>query len=64
MRLNFWYTDLSEDAGFPWYSCHLYVGCASNGNPKLEIDQCFSSLIFWKLRLLIKAIAKQIHLAR
>lgn len=54
--MRFWYTDLSQDSKTPWYSCHLECGTASNGNPKLEINQCFSSLFFWKLRLLLKAI--------
>lgn len=58
--MRFWYTDLSEDSGEPWYSCHMEIGSTSNGNPKLEINQCFSSLFFWKLRLLIKAIIRQV----
>lgn len=54
--MRFTYTDLSEDTGQPWYSCHLKIGYQSNGNPRIEVDQCFGSLRFWRLRLLIKAL--------
>lgn len=53
--MRFWYTDLSKDSGQPWFSCHLEIGTAPNGNPKIQIDKCFRSLLFWRIRLLIEA---------
>ena len=54
--MKFTYTDLSEDTGHPWFSCHLKIGRRSNGNPKIEVDRCFGSLHFWRLRLLAIAL--------
>lgn len=57
MKINhrFWYTDLSEDTGHPWFSCHLEIGVAPNGNPRFEIDKSFYSLKFWRIKLVIEA---------
>jgi hypothetical protein len=50
---NFWYTDLTQDSGTPWFSTHLYAGTRRNGNPIYGVDQTASSLRFWRLKLLI-----------
>lgn len=54
--MKFTYTDLSKDTGSPWFSCHLTLGRLSNGDPRIELDQCFDSLLFWRWRLLLKAL--------
>lgn len=62
MQFNFWYTDLTEDAGYSWYSIHLYAGVLSNGNPRYEIDLTTNSLRFWKPRLLFALCIRLLNL--
>lgn len=58
-KLDFWYTDLSEDSGEPWFSCHLRIRHGRNTR-WLEVDRCFPSLRFWRIKLLAEA-ARKLH---
>lgn len=63
---RFWYTDLSEDTGRPWYATHLEIGIKPNGNPKKEYRRLTSNLLFWRLALLVGSVGgwfstKELH---
>lgn len=53
--IKFWFTDLSVDSGQPWFSCHMEL-------EKFEINECFSSLFFWRLKLIIIGLKKLIRI--
>lgn len=57
MMIKFWHTDLTEDSCQPWYSCHMELGTKPNGDPKVQVDRCFSHLQFWRFRLLLEALS-------
>jgi len=50
--MNFWYTDLSQDSGMPWFRIHLDAFALNNGNLKHEISMSVASLKFWRIKLL------------
>jgi hypothetical protein len=46
--MKFWYTDLSEDTGHPWFATHLDFGGRTVGLTS-------KNLFLWKLRLFLAA---------
>jgi hypothetical protein len=51
--MKFWYTDLSEDAGCPWFATHLDFGSCS-------VNRSSKNLRFWRFNLFQMASQKNL----